>query len=315
MDSDKNSFGQPYTAAFTQPITSPGGADMNQQLGPQQMAQPMQMGAQMSGQPMQMGQPMSMNQPMQMGQPMGQPNVEQNPVTGAPIISQSPIPESMPRRKDIKSLIKTIAIIALSLVSLTFIGLFIWMFVQYDAARTNVDGQIAVAVAEERDELTVKLENEFAEREKYPFRTFAGPADYGALTFEYPKTWSVYIPKDASKGGDFEAYFNPIEVNEINNQNIQALRVSILDTPFDDVVARYQGELEGDEPRMRLESVTIGEDNAVPANKYTGIIPGTEFNGYVVIFKIRDKTAILQTDSVLFEADYNTLLSTVRFNA
>jgi len=34
-----------------------------------------------------------------------------------------------------------------------------------------------------------------------------------------------------------------------------------------------------------------------------------------VIFKIRDKTAIMQTDSVLFEADYNTLLSTVQFNA
>lgn len=302
----QNSFGQPYTAAFTQPITSPKDADMSRPMGPQQVAQPMGT----------YNQPMGLNgQSSQMAQPMGQPNMEQNPVTGAPIISQSPIQEPMPRRKDIGGLIKTIVIIALSLVSLTFIGLFIWMFVQYDAARTNVDGQIATAVATERDALTIKLENEFAEREKYPFRTFAGPADYGSLTFEYPKTWSVYIAKDAANGGDFEAYFNPIEVNEVSDQNIDSLRLKILNTPFDDVVAQYQRELEGDQPRMRLDAVSIGQDGTVSANRYSGIIPGTEFNGYVVVFKIRDKTAILQTDSVLFEADYNTLLSTVRFNA
>ena len=35
----------------------------------------------------------------------------------------------------------------------------------------------------------------------------------------------------------------------------------------------------------------------------------------IVIFKIRDKTAILQTDSMLFIDDFNKLLDTVQFNA
>lgn len=288
--------GQPYTAAFSQPITSP---------GPQDMSQPMQ--------PMQMAQPIP-NSPV--GQPVqsvpGQ-NVEQNPLTGAPMIMQSPVPEAP--KKDLKSLIKTIAIIALSLVSMTFIGLFIWMYVQYNDARTDVDGQIADAVVKAVDENTTKLEGEFAEREKYPFRTFAGPADYGELAFEYPKTWSVYVASDARNGGDFEAYFNPVEVNEVSNDEIAALRVKILDTAFDEVARKYQSELEGDDAKLRVESVTIGQNNDISASRYTGILPDTEFNGYVVLFKIRDKTVVMQSDSVLFEGDYNTLLSTVRFNS
>ena len=282
--------GTPYTAAFSQPITSPGAQDTSQPMQPVQVAQPI------------------------VSQPVASQNAEQNPLTGAPMIMQAPAPVNELKR-DTKSLIKTIAIIALSLISVTFIGLFIWMFVQYDNTRTNVDGQISNAVVKAVDENTTKLENEFAEREKYPFQTFAGPADYGELTFEYPKTWSVYVAKDAHNGGDFEAYLNPVEVNEVSNETLMALRVKILNTPFDDVAKTYQSDLEGETPKLRLESVNIGQDNKIAANKYIGILPGTEFNGFVVVFKIRDKTAIIQTDSVLFEGDYNQLLSSVRFNA
>lgn len=284
MDNKQNS-GQPYTAAFSQPITSPQGADATQPMGPSQMAQPMEM-----------------------------QNIQQNPVTGQPMIMQAPAPIPEPK-KDVKSLVKTIAIIALSLLSLTFIGLFIWMFTQYDAAHTDVQGQIDDAVVVAVDNNTMKLENEFAEREKYPFLTFAGPADYGALTFEYPKTWSVYVPMNAANGGDFEAYFNPVQIDAVNNENVDSLRLYIRNVSFEDVTRQYQGSIEGDAPEMRLDSVVIGKENNINANRYTGRIPGTEFNGFVVIFKIRDKTVIMQSDSVLFENDFNTLLTSLRFNA
>lgn len=284
FDGDK----KPYTAAFSQPITSPQGMDAQQMAGTMQAAQPIASG----------------------------PNpVGQNPVTGVPIMSQNVAPEPVPKRRDVMSLVKTIAIITLSLLSLTFIGLFIWMFVQYDEKRTDVDGQIAEAVVEAVDANTTKLENEFTEREKYPFKTFAGPADYGELTFEYPKTWSVYVAKDASAGGDFEAYFNPVEVNVVSETTIDSLRLIIKDDAFDNVAAEYQDALEADPPTLKLDSITIGQENNIPASRYTGLIPGTEFNGYIVLFKIRDKTVIMQTDSVLFEEDYVKILASVRFNA
>ena len=235
---------------------------------------------------------------------------------GIPMVQQVQV---MPaHQKDVSGLIKTIVIIILSLITVTFIGLFIWMFMQYNEAQSDVDGKIALAVSEAKDEQAAKDEDEFLEREKYPYRTFSGPADYGQLTFEYPKTWSVYVAADASNGGDFSAYFNPIQVDEVGRDTINALRVTIENKSFESVAEGYQRDVDRKDSKLTMESVTVGNAEkgiTVTANRYTGVIPGTDLNGYIVIFKIRDKTAILQTDSVLFGEDFDKLLSTIVFNA
>lgn len=217
-----------------------------------------------------------------------------------------------PAKKSNRELIKTIVIIILSLVAATFIGLFIWMFIKYQDASTNLDSQIQVAVADAVSEQTKKLENEFTEREKNPYKIFSGPVDYGQLSFEYPKTWSLYIAKDAINGGNYEAYLNPGQVDPVSDDTINALRVSILTDSYDTVLAKYKKAMEKKNSNLTVSSITF---NGIDGTKYTGTIPGTELSGYIVIFKIRDKTAILQTDSVLFESDFNTLLETVTFNS
>ncbi len=222
------------------------------------------------------------------------------------------VAKMMEPKKDIAGLIKTIVIIILSLVALTFVGLFVWMFVQYKDVQTDVDGQIEVAVAAAKDEQVMEDEAKFLEREKYPYKTFSGPADYGQLTFEYPKTWSVYIAKDASNGGDFEAYLNPGQVDAVSNDTINALRVTIQDKSFENVAAEYQKYIDRKDSNLTVETVTI---NGITANHYTGTIPNTDLSGYVVIFKIRDKTAVLRTDSTLFRGDFDKLLETITFNA
>lgn len=230
------------------------------------------------------------------------------PVAGpAPVVSQV-----APEKKDHGDVFKIITIIALALTTVTFLGLFIWMFMQYQDASTDVNGQINEAVAAAKAEQAEKDEAEFAEREKDPNRTFSGPADYGQLTFSYPKTWSVYVAADAAKGGDFKAYFNPIQVNEVSDKTINALRVIIRTDSFEKVTEEYQRYLDGKDANLTMSSVTF---NGITANKYTGTIPNSELSGYIIIFKIRDKAAILQTDSVLFEEDFNKLLETVQFNA
>lgn len=215
-------------------------------------------------------------------------------------------------KKDNSDLIKTIVIVALSVLLATFIGLFIWMLFNYTEAKTNLDSKINIAVAEAKEAQAEELEAEFAEREKNPYETFAGPADYGELSFEYPKTWSVYIESDASKGGDFKAYLNPGGVNTVSEKTLNALRVSILDKSFETVTADYKKQMDKKDSNLKVQATTV---NGVSANRYSGTIPGTEFNGYIVIFKIRDKTAVFRTDSVLFANDFDTLLKTINFNA
>ena len=95
--------------------------------------------------------------------PSAQPQVNQPAIGPRPMVQQVQV---VPKSKNNIDLIKTIVIVILSLMTVTFLGLFIWMLVQYNDASSDVDGQIAVAVAAAKDEQAKKLEAEFQAREK-----------------------------------------------------------------------------------------------------------------------------------------------------
>lgn len=249
---------------------------------------------------------------MPQAQPMQAMPQASMPAGNGSVVAPNPAPVAPVEKKDNSTLIFVIVIVFLSILMVAFFGLFIWKLMDYNEISTDVNGQISVAVAEAKDEQATQDEQEFLEREKYPYRNFSGPADYGQLSFQYPKTWSLYVASDASKGGDYKAYLNPIQVNEVSNNTIMALRVIIRDKAFDAVAAEYQKYVDAKDSKLSMTSVTF---NGITANKYTGTIPDSELSGYIVVFKIRDKTAIVQTDSVTFEADYNKLLETIQFNA
>lgn len=230
------------------------------------------------------------------------PNFGNSAVTSRP----DPVPATPPR-KSYRNLIETIALVVVSLIAVTFIGLFIWKYLDWDAVKTNIDSQIDTAVAWAVAENTTKLEEEFVEREKYPYKNFSGPADYGSLSFEYPKTWNLYVAKDAASGGDFAAYLNPGEVQPVSTTSINALRVTIRDTAFDTVVRTYDSIVRNG----RASIVTRNVGSSV-ANVYTGELPNN-IRGIVTIFKLRDKTVLIQTDAELFADEYYKLLDTVTF--
>ena len=216
----------------------------------------------------------------------------------------------MAPKKDIGGIVKTILVVVLSLTSLTFIGLFVWMFMQYNDARATIDNQIAEAVNAAKVEQAAADEAEFLEREKEPFRDFAGPVDYGELSFKYPKTWSLYIARDAANGGDYEAYFNPVEVEAVSSESIYALKLLILNQSYESVIDSYRGAV--DSETLNVSSITV---NGTTGSRYDGVIPGTSFNGSIVVFKIRDKTVVFQTYSTLFESDFNKVIDSTTFNA
>jgi len=228
--------------------------------------------------------------------------------SGQPMVQQVKIEP----KKDASGLFKLIAIIILSLVSVTFLGLFIWMAAQYNEIRANVDTITEQEVAKAKDEQKTASEEKCEKEKNEPYRVFRGPDDYGSLSFSYPKRWSAYVESDASNGGDYKAYFNPDVIEPINKTNINALRLQILNKNFDEVTATYQKEIDKKDSRLSVRSVVVNEVNA---NLYTGVIPGTEFEGFILVFKIRDKTAIMQTDSILFENDFNDIIETIEFNA
>ena len=90
------------------------------------------------------------------------------------------------------------------------------------------------------------------------------------------------------------------------------MRLTIRNKSFEEVAAEYQKVMERNGSNLTVESVEI---NGITMNRYRGTIPNTDLNGVIVIFKIRDKTAVMQTDSESFVEDFNKLLQTVTFNA
>ena len=231
------------------------------------------------------------------------PNYGQTtPVSSMP----NPVPVA-PAAKSRHNLVETIILVVVSIIAVTFIGLFVWKYAEWNTVKTDVDAQIDAAVAVAVAENSTKLEAEFLEREKYPYKSFMGPADYGSLAFEYPKTWNVYIYKDAHNGGDFEAYLNPGEVQPVGSTTINALRVTIKGQAFDSVTRSYDGYVRNG--KLAISTRAIG---ASMANVYVGELPNG-IQGILAIFKLRDKTVMLQTDAMIFADEYYKLLDTVTF--
>ena len=207
-------------------------------------------------------------------------------------------------------LMKTVGLIVVSLLAVLFIGLFIWMWVKWNDASTNVKGKVDVAVAEAKNDLQTKLESEFEEKEKYPYKVFTGPTDLGELSFEYPKTWSLYVQSSANRGGDYAAYLNPGQVNVVQEDTVMALRVSIKGTLFDQAISEYAEKVRSGD--MTLSTTVVNGNNV---NVYTGKM-NNEYQGIICVFKLRDKTVVLQTDSTsVFSDDFYRILKTVKFNS
>lgn len=201
-----------------------------------------------------------------------------------------------------------IAIIVLGILFLAAGSAAIWAYSNYTEQKTNVDGKVSLAVAEARKEQSDIESAKFAEREKEPNRQFVGPDDYGRLTFNYPKTWSVYVAKDVTEGGSYEAYLNPAVVPPVSDKQQFSLRVTIEQDDYDKVVKEYDA-------RVKKGDLRSG---GFTANGNTGIRFDGNFSkdirGAAVILKVRDKTVTVRTDADTFKPDFENIIKTINFN-
>jgi len=200
-----------------------------------------------------------------------------------------------------------LAIIGLSLLVAVAGSLAIWAYLNFNEQKTNVDGKIDLAVAEAKKEQADEDEVKFAEREKEPNRQFVGPDDFGRLTFDYPKTWSVYVEKDGSSGS-YEAYLNPITVPPVSQSQQFALRVVIEAKDYDAVVRSYESRVKSGDLRSSATS-SLGHNGTRLDGSFNDNIRGS-----AVIYRVRDKTITLRTDADTFKPDFDALTKTINFN-
>lgn len=202
-----------------------------------------------------------------------------------------------------------IAIIGLIVLVLGAGSAAIWAYVNYNEQKTNVDGKIDLAVAVAKKEQGDTDAKKFEESEKIPNRQFVGPDDYGRLTFDYPKTWSAYVAKDVSKGsGDYEAYLNPVTVPPVSPTQQVALRVTIEERDYGQVVGTYEGLVKKGDLKSSATSA-----NGQNGTRLDGSF-SKDIRGAAVIYKLRDKTITLRTDADTFKPDFENIIKTIKFN-
>jgi hypothetical protein len=192
--------------------------------------------------------------------------------------------------------------------TLAAVGVMVWALMNYFDQKNNVDNKVSLAVATAKKEQADADEAKFNERDKEPNRQFVGPEDYGRVSFNYPKTWSVYVEKDAVSTSTFEAYLNPVAVPPVSSTQQYALRVLIESKDYDEVISGYQSLVKkGD-----LKSSAVKADNE-DGTRLDGQFT-KDIRGSAVIFKIRDKTLIIRSDADTFKADFDALIASITFN-
>ncbi len=201
-----------------------------------------------------------------------------------------------------------VMVIILSVTTVIFGGLSIWAYTQYQAKSTDVNGQIKVAVVEAEKVQQEADEKKFAERTKEPNLQFVGPDDYGRVTFSYPKTWSVYEASDPTRGGKYEAYLHPKTVPLVNAATQYALRVTVEERDYDQVLESYKSKVNSGDLAYSTTN-SKGEEGS----RYDGNF-SQNIRGSAVVFKIRDKTLTLRTDANTFKPDFESIIKSVSFN-
>ncbi len=201
-----------------------------------------------------------------------------------------------------------VAVIGLSVLVLGLGSFGIWAFVSYNDAQDGVDGKIAIAVAQAKQDQGDVDGLKYAEQIKEPNNLFKAPDDYCGVALKYPKTWSVYESEQLSNGSDYKAYFSPGVIPVITSDTQYALRVFIEQKDYDSVVNRYQNLVQSGKLKSSTTNASGQEGTRLDGN-FSNFIKGS-----AVIYRCRQQTITIATDADTWKGDFENIIKTLDYN-
>lgn len=183
-------------------------------------------------------------------------------------------------------------------------GFGIWAFMSRSDYKNNSDQKAAVAAAEAREAQKVDDEAKFAEESKKPFDTYIGPAQFGNVTVNYPKTWSAYVIENERGTSPINGFFQPKVVPNITEQNNSfALRVELVTNDYKSVLDQFKPRL--DSGKATIKPYTLAKVPSVVGSRIEGQIT-TNKQGTMVVLPLRNMTLKIWTESNDFKGDLDT---------
>lgn len=182
-----------------------------------------------------------------------------------------------------------------------------WAFSERQDYKNNSDQKVAVAVeaAEERTQATAA--KQYAEEAKKPLKSYVGPVAYGAVTVQYPKTWSAYVIEDVdSSNTPLDAFFHPDFVPDTRNADkSSALRIQLVSDSYDEVLNDYTSAAKNG--KVTVAPYKLAKVPTVIGSVVNGQI-STKKQGTMVILPLRNMTLKIWADSSEFLPDLNNII-------
>lgn len=184
---------------------------------------------------------------------------------------------------------------------LSSIGFAVWAYMDRQKYKNETDQIVAGEVAVAIERTKTEKDNEFIEREKEPLKEYKSPDDLGSIVLKFPKTWSTYL--DIGEG-ESHFIFHPNGVTAGDTQ-AYALRISVLDEIYKDVISEYDGAVE--EGLASAKAFRLPKVKGVTGLRVDGQLEEGK-NGSVVVLPLRDKTIKIATESQDFVSDFNKII-------
>jgi hypothetical protein len=196
--------------------------------------------------------------------------------------------------------------VVLGLLAAGGLAAFAWSYSQMLHYRDNSDSIVASAVVDAKEQQLLADEAAFLEESKKPYSNFSGPADFGSVSFDYPKIWSAYNVKNDKDG--YQVYFYPNLMPPLSEDTALALRFSVENKSYEEVVKTYNAD--ADKGSLTATPLTIGQTEEFAGFKglrFDGQV-GKNLNGSIALFKVRDKTLSLRVDSSNWLNDFDNII-------
>lgn len=184
-------------------------------------------------------------------------------------------------------------------------GFAFWAYAEMNDYKNNVEEKVAAAVSDAVKQTEETKEKEFLERSKSPYKIYRGPGDFGSIEITYPKTWSATVIESGGTAA-VDGYFHPDFVPGPKSETAFALRLEVLEQPYDRVLSGYDSE-------AKKGTVKVSPYKAKRVPQVLGARLDGEiergYQGSAVLLPLRDKTIRISTlASASFGGDFDKII-------
>ncbi len=180
-----------------------------------------------------------------------------------------------------------------------------WAFAQMQDYKNNSDKKAAAAVKVAENSQETKLNAEFAEKEKSPYKTYQSTADFGSVKIVYPKLWGSYVDEAGQGASPVNGFFHPNFVPRTTGDLPIALRVQVVSTSYAQSLKQYDGNVNSGAVKAR--PINVEGVKGVTGMRFDGKI-ASQYTGSMVMFPVRDKTLKIWTEIPSNVADLDNIV-------